>query len=389
MLKKLLLTSLVFYLLVSCSKKKELAISVYQKSVFNSFLPKWQLYRYSSRGGWKNNDNGRFTHDDAPALLSLLELFKHTNDNRYLDTFNLVAENIINNDDRRRNLQDYYRMNRVLPGWSSTRYTHDKNRTIFIANDALILTALLKFNNQLKYKTIYTKYQCEKYIDISIESFNKVIEPCWVKLNEDNGYFQDSYFNFIGLHMPNNQISTIGLFCFELYKATNNFRYLEYATRCAKYLKSVLISEGNGYVWYYKQPTVNFPEIVYDDYSHAQLVFRFILEMAENRIVFSDNDINRLQNTFLEKIIDSGHVNFYFNGKINQNTSLPIQSRYAINPNLSYYYKLASYSNEVRDFLINFSKNKAIIFDSNSEFNHIGEFVLLDFAYSKMYLNLK
>ena len=389
MLQKLLYFILGSFFLIGCRKKIEPEISFYQKSVYDSFLPKWQLYRYSSRGGWKNNDNGRFTHDDSPALLSLLELYKLTDDNRYLDTFNLVAQNIINNNDEIRNLQDNYRLNKVLPGWSSTRYTNDRSRTIFIANDALILITLLNFSNHLKYKFIYSKYQCQKYIDISIKSFEKVIEPCWVNLNDDIGYFQDRYFDFIGLQMPNNQIATTGLFCFELYKATNDSRYLNYAKKCAKYLKTILISEGKGYVWYYKQPTLNFPEIVYDDYSHAQLVFRFIIEMAEHKVVFSEEDLNKLKITFLEKIIDSGKVNFYFNGKINENSFLPIQSRFAVNPSMSYYYKLARHSDEIKFFLLDLSKRKPIFFDSNSEFNHIGKFVLLDFAFSQTYFNLK
>ena len=43
-----------------------------------------------------------------------------------------INENILNNDDVSRELRDSHRDNKVLPGWSSIRYTDDNSRTIFL-----------------------------------------------------------------------------------------------------------------------------------------------------------------------------------------------------------------------------------------------------------------
>lgn len=356
--------------------------------LFEQFTPKWNLYLKSSKGGWKNNDNGRFSNDDAPALLALLELYKLSNDKRYLDTFDVNAKRILESIDTKRSVNDFYRGNQLLPGWSSTRYTINNNRTIFLINDALIHIVLLKFCNALIGTDYYDKYNCSKILSNIEISFSAIFKNSWVVKENGSGYFQEVYYDLIGLGMPNNQIATIGLFCLELYLATNKVHYLDYAIASAKYLKSNFYDDGNSYIWLYKQPTNTYPDITFDDYSHSQLIFRFLIEMYEKRIFFSQEDIFKLTNTFVYRVCDANKVNYNFDGKINFTQSLSQANRYVPDPRLTYYFLLIPYSVKVKGFLSEYYKNLITYYDPQSDYNHIGEFELLHFAYAKKFLKI-
>jgi hypothetical protein len=133
---KTILIIIVVFFLYGCNKEfneieNSSDLEFLQTSIYSDFEPLWKLYLDSSNGGWKNNDSGRFSNDDAPAILALIELHKLTDDNRYIDKLKFLVQNILKNDDIFRGLADEQRGNMILPGWSSTRYTSDNSRTIF------------------------------------------------------------------------------------------------------------------------------------------------------------------------------------------------------------------------------------------------------------------
>lgn len=126
-------------------KEKE----IIHKEVYREFFPLWELYKKDSKGGWLNNDQGRFSNDDAAVLEGLVYLYETTSDEIYLKHFFEISDRLNANDDMTRNLSDKYRSNQVLPGWSSIRYTHDSSRHIFNLDDALILFPYLKLYNEV------------------------------------------------------------------------------------------------------------------------------------------------------------------------------------------------------------------------------------------------
>ena len=159
-----------------------------KSSIYADFNPLWSLYLESSNGGWENNDIGRFSNDDAPAIEALLELYKLTLDERYLDKLYLLVENILNNDDIARGLPDSHRDNKILPGWSSTRYTNDNSRTIFLMDDALILIPIIKAYDFLR-KQADIKNPPIYWLERAEKEFDLVFKDDWKYIDNDKGLF--------------------------------------------------------------------------------------------------------------------------------------------------------------------------------------------------------
>lgn len=355
--------------------------------VFSNFQPLWKLYLESSKGGWTNNDNGRFSNDEAPALDAFVELYILTHDQRYLDTIYKIGTKILNNDDIARNLKDVHRGNKVLPGWSSTRYTHDKSRTIFLMDDALILLPMLKAHNILK-NSSNRKYAPETWLSRAESEFQEVFIPNWIKVSDTEGYFEDPYYTKDSLNMPMNQYAMVGLLCLELFKATGELSYRDYAIKTGNYLKKNLIKINNqSYVWYYKLPSTKYPGFYYDDFSHAQLIVRFVEGMYKSNIIFDENDMKLLVGTFKYQVMDDNKIFRFFGGKFNANTYVPSNEKYVgDNAWLTYFHSLAAYDNGIKNILNEYHITRKVNFNRDSEFNHIAEFVLLHYVYKLKFL---
>jgi len=388
---KTILILIVVFFLNGCNKEfndieNSSDLEFLQTSIYRDFEPLWKLYLDSSNGGWKNNDTGRFSNDDAPAILALIELHKLTDDNRYIDKLKFLVKNILKNDDIFRGLSDEHRGNKILPGWSSTRYTSDNSRTIFLMNDALILISIINSYNYLK--SIETSFEPPiEWLIRAENEFDLVFKPEWKTINSNKGYFEDIYYTKKDLNMPVNQYSIVGELCISLYNSTGNLMYKDYAIKTANYLKNELIKKTNSYVWYYKNPSVSYPSKRYDDFSHSQLVWRFIHVMYKQGLVFKKQDIELLKGTFKNEIVDKDKVFFYFGGMLNELKPAPENLIYKENPWLQYYYSLAMYDNEIKKTLKKVRENAILEYDPDSDFNHIGLFAILDFALAKKYLN--
>ena len=140
--------TLLLFQLASCEKSSIEKIENSNSDInFSEFESRWTLYNESSYGGWKNNYQGRFSWDDSYALEGIVLNFQRSNDKRYLDTFVKVASKIINLSDFNVGLKDNYRGNKILHGWSTTRYMLDSSNHIFGVTNAMILYPIIKMYN--------------------------------------------------------------------------------------------------------------------------------------------------------------------------------------------------------------------------------------------------
>lgn len=340
-------------------------------------------YTASAKGGWKNNDEGRFSNDDAPALESLTSLYKSTGDGRYLETAFQLGEKIIAANDEVRFVQDAYRSDRVIPGWSSTRYTKDKRRTHFLLNDALIAIQLVQSHRNVK-GTAREIYAPASWLAYSERVFNDLFVADWKQINESSGFFEDNYFPSIEkIRMPVNQYATAGLFALELYKATGKAEYRTYATQTGNFLKSQLILRDNAYVWCYAKFSDNDRCTNMEDFSHAQLVTRFIVAMQKSNLVFNEVDISRIVKTVTTQIITPSGVSFYVGGKPYADGTGSVS--YKANAWLHYFMELVEFDSQLAAYMKSYLAQWKIDYVATSDFNHLGEFALLHYAYSIQY----
>lgn len=93
-----------------------------------------------------------------------------------------------------------------------------------------------------------------------------------------------------------------------------------------------------------------------------------------------------MKNTFKYKIMDGDKIFWFFGGMFNENT--PVADDYLHNENgwLHGFYSLTKYDKEVKDILIRYSFLKQIVYNKESDYNHIEEMVLLHFSKDKKYL---
>ena len=253
-------------------------------------------------------------------------------------------------------------------------------------DDALILIPIIETFNYLKHKKelIYTKTWLER----AEKEFQEIYINEWINIDENRGYFQDIYYTKIGINMPMNQIAVVGEFCAVLYEATGKKIYKDYAIKTANYIKSNLIIDDDSYIWYYAKPSTNNPDMVYEDFSHAQLVWRFVYKMYNLNLVFNNDDINLFKGTFKNKIIDGNKIFWFLGGMIDENTPASKEYLHKEKGWLHYFYSLTIYDNEIKNILKNYHNNRNFEYIPGYKFNHIGELFLLHFAFGLKYFNL-
>lgn len=374
--KPILVTiAVIFVTIVSCNKRNNLPTSV--DSHFPEFEKKWSLYQKSAFGGWKNNLQGRFSWDDSYAMEGLVLNYLRSNDKRYLDTFIKISNRVLNAADINLGFKDKYRSNRVLNGWSTTRYTSDSDYHIFGVTDAMILYPIIKFYNIIHSK-IDINQSDRKFFDDALvfakKEFSEVQIKDWVEYSNKGGYFQDPYYTSVGILTPVNQYSRVGTYAIELYKATGDLLYIEYAKKIASFIKSNLIYKEDYFYWNYiiNNGISNTPE----DLGHSILVIQFMISCFQNNIVFNEVDIKQLINLFNKQISVSNSVQFreYLNGNV-------ISS----DPYVSHYYLLSEYDRSVYEFLNTWQIQQNFILDSNSFLNHFGNKIILLDAMNNYY----
>lgn len=355
---------------------------IVNKEVYKDFQPLWELYIEDSKGGWLNNDLGRFSNDDAAVLEGLVYLYEATSDEIYLKHFFEISDRLNERDDISRNLADNYRDNKVLLGWSSTRYTHDNSRHIFNLDDALILFPYVKLYNILKKEKSYKinllyKRKGLKLLQRAEAEFKTVFLNDWKQITPDSGFFQDPYFTFIDTHMPLNQLSIVGQLSLDLYIATGNILYKNFTIQTANFLKNNLKVSNGACVWNYNLPYSPNDARTYgiDDIGHGSWVTLFIVYCFENNIVFKRNDVDYLSNMFVENISKGS-------GVFSQDIDGEGVSK---EPIINHYYMLSTYNRKIKKIMDDYYYTRTVLIDPNSFLNHVGYHHILYFALKTKY----
>jgi hypothetical protein len=203
--KKILISLILFVGFISCKKKEitlEFEKSPFQENIYTEFKPLYELFRIYSKGRWPNNDQGRFSNDDATVLEGLVNLYEVTKDPDYVRHFFDISDRLNANDDIARNKVDKFRNNQILPGCSSTRYANDNFPHIFDLGDALILYTYVRMlktvvSNQFKNVPEASKVKAIGLLVRAENSFNKIFLNDWKQFNPTSGYFQDPFFTSV------------------------------------------------------------------------------------------------------------------------------------------------------------------------------------------------
>lgn len=242
--------------------------------------------QYGEPFSFGNDYLGRLSWNQSYRLRALNELYTKTKDPNIPPFIRGAVDNILNN-----------------AGdsglFSSKKYSLDKTSPIELpVNNSLIYYSILK---NIDHLTIENRVRAISFAEDVFDYY----ENDWI------GYYRFRpciKFSTDGVVMPYNQQNAVGLMTMELYKVTNNAKYLNRVEDLYEnFLNDLTIIDGVSY-WHYWPSTFysgweygeidscNFPsktpstDYLFEDYSHAQINIEFV-ELA-SQVLGRDSPID-------------------------------------------------------------------------------------------------
>ena len=111
------------------------------------------------------------------------------------------------------------------------------------------------------------------------------------------------YCPYLKKHLPLNMQNALGRAWLAIDDATGSLKYRPRITRLAQFLKNRLRPMDDGsYVWAY-WPPLDRPGDSFEDISHATINVDFMVLCFEHDIVFSRDDLARLEKTLFRRVL--------------------------------------------------------------------------------------
>jgi hypothetical protein len=248
-----------------------------------------------------NNDRGGLAWGASYVLTAYAEMLDATHEPRYAERFIQLADGVLAQRDDRRNVTDAYR-DRVVPAWSSTRYTKDK-RYAWAVHTGMLTFPMARFASVvLNTPTLRMRFGTEarRILDAARESVT-VHDVDWRDgPNDDEGYM-------VCLHLkkllPLNQQNAIGRAWLAIDDALSEPHYRPRIEKLARFLKRRLRHDEqlDAYDWSY-WPGPDDLGKGSEDISHAAINVDFAVLCRRHRIVFDATDMARFGATLTRRV---------------------------------------------------------------------------------------
>jgi hypothetical protein len=303
---------------------------------------------------------GVYAWGEAHLLLAYIVQFEATRDLRYLDTFVRRFKVLLSLRDDRIGRVDEVR-GRIMPGWGSVRFStnppHQGKYTSWAVHVGMILFPAARFIHRVESDSslsIQYASASQAFRTAIVESLT-AYEDQWHERQpagsgDIEGYYTEPMIGAAPL--PLNMMNTLGRIMLELHLASPNSRYLDRATKLARFLKNRLVLRPDGaYQWPYRPGREPPYDAGAEDFSHAALNADFMVQCFHAGIVFSPEDMEHLlqmllsvvyrgQGKFADFINGSGDQNRFADtiawwgelASINRQVATLIRERYEIRP---------------------------------------------------------
>lgn len=280
-----------------------------------------------------NNDYAMLSITEAPAILSLINMYKKTSDMSYLYLAAERALHIINYRDRGFSQDD------MKFGWDVKVFSNNNKATSFLVHDAIILDSLLMLAKEITSSQELNK-RYPNYLNDLKKVFTNNFEYHYKQFyNHDSdvlGITQkgEAYFTFPDgsgykydrVNLPFNMMNAYVRPLINYAEIANDDKYLEIANSLGRLFKRHLRYEegSNSYLWPYwwgmytygwskGQLSKNTPSHEassspdYVDIDHASLDIRAVLALKDNGLVFNNDDLQRFLNRMLILVKDDDY----------------------------------------------------------------------------------
>jgi len=244
---------------------------------------------------------GEIAWGESYQLSALVEMLDATHDPKYAALAVKLSDWIAKSRDDRQNLRDEFR-DKIVSAWSSTNYSKGA-RYAWAVHSGMIVAPMARFaavvRNDLALKKRWGE-DADRLLKMAEEAVAVHDDEFRAGPGADEGYI---YCPYLKKHLPLNMQNALARAWLAIDDATKTPKHRERVTRLARFLKNRLRPMDDGsYVWAY-WPPLNGAGDSFEDISHAAINVDFMVLCYEHSIVFTRDDLARLEKTLLQRVL--------------------------------------------------------------------------------------
>jgi len=247
------------------------------------------------------DQGGEIAWGESYQLSALVEMLDATRDAKYAPLIVKLADWIAKSRDDRQNLRDEFR-DKITTAWSSTNYSHGK-RYVWAVHTGMIAAPMARFavivRKDSKLRENWSK-DADRLLSMAREAVAVHDDEYREGPAADEGHL---YCLFLKKHLPLNMQNALARAWLAIDDAQPAPKYREQTKRLAQFLKNRLRPAHDGaYGWAYWPPLDGAADS-FEDISHASINVDFMVLCFEHGIVFQRDDLARVKQTLLKRVL--------------------------------------------------------------------------------------
>lgn len=246
-------------------------------------------------------EGGNLAWGPSYQLKALVVMTEATRDSKYAEAAVKMSDWIAKSRDDRQDLRDEFH-DRVGPVWSSTAYSKGR-RYAWAVHTGMIVEPMARFAAVVRGDPALKErwgQDADRLLQIAEEAVAAHDGDYREGPRVDEGYLHSPY---LKKHLPLNMQNALGRAWLAIDDATGEPKHRERITRLARFMKNRLrLADDGAYVWSYWPPLEGDDES-FEDVSHASINADFMALCHERDIVFTSEDMARLEKTFLNRVL--------------------------------------------------------------------------------------